>query len=105
MEVNESANSIDTECLVQEVLAQLGHEPHHNQGGRRRRPTSGPQRVRSVERKEIKPTPHTPSGDSWHGHSSSAEGVHSAVVSLHSVSAANAMGTLQKIARQMGSTK
>ena len=36
----------DTERVVQEVLAQLGQDSQRNQGGRRKKPTPGPNRVR-----------------------------------------------------------
>ncbi len=63
----------DTDWVGQEVLAQLGQDPQRNRGGRHRKPTLGPKRVRSTERKELKPTSRTPSRDSRHGRSSSTE--------------------------------
>ncbi len=63
----------DTDRVVQEVLAQLGQDPQRNRGGRRRKPTPGPKRVRSTEWKELKPASRTPSQDSRRGHSPSTE--------------------------------
>ena len=63
----------DTERVAQEVLAQMGHDLQWNQGGRRRKPTPGPKRVRSVERKDLKGASHTPSCDNRCGRSPSNE--------------------------------
>ena len=63
----------DTDRVVQEVLAQLGQDPQRNRGGRRRKPTPGPKRVRSTERKELKPASRTSSRDSRRGRSPSTE--------------------------------
>ncbi len=57
-------DTTDMELVVQEVLAQLGQDLQQNRGGRHRKPTPGPKRVRSAERKEIKPASRTPSRDS-----------------------------------------
>ncbi len=42
---NGPPDTTDTERVVQEVLAQLGHDSCKHQGGRRRKPTPGPKRV------------------------------------------------------------
>ncbi len=60
----ELPGTTDTERVVQEVLAQLGHETRKHQGGQRRKPTPGPKRVRSADRREAKPASRTPSRDS-----------------------------------------
>ncbi len=72
----EPGETTDTEQVVQEILAQLGHEPQRNRGGRRRRPTSGPkwEWVRNTERKETRPASHTLSSDSRRECSSRTEG-------------------------------
>ncbi len=72
----ESGETTDTERVLKEILAQLGQESQRNRGGRRRRPTPGPkwERVRSAERKEVKPVSHTPSRDSRRGRSPSMGG-------------------------------
>ncbi len=66
---NERARSPDHKELVKEVLAQLGHgSPPHDQEVRRRRPTSGPKRVRSADRRKIQSSSsRTPSRDSQRG--------------------------------------
>ncbi len=58
---NRPPDTTDTERVVQEVLAQLGHDSRKHRGWRRRKPTPGPKRVRSAERREVKPAslPHT----------------------------------------------
>ncbi len=63
----------DTDRVVQEVLAQLRQDPQRNRGGRCRKPTPGPKRVRSIEQKELKPASPTPSRDSQRGRSPSTE--------------------------------
>ncbi len=63
-----------SEWVVQEVQAQLGHDPQCNRGGRCRRPTPCPKLMCSVERKEVKPVFHMPFRHSWHRRSSSTNG-------------------------------
>ncbi len=72
---NERTRSPDHKELVKEVLAQLGHGSRpHEQEVRRRRPTAGPIRVRSADRKEIQsPSSHTLSRDSRRGWSASSD--------------------------------
>ncbi len=67
------SETTDTDRVVQEVLAQLGRDPQRNRGGRCRKPTPGPKRVRSTERKELKPASRTPSRDSRRERSPSTE--------------------------------
>ncbi len=71
---NGTPDTIDTERVVQEVLAQLPHDPCKQWGGRRRRLTPGPKRVQSADRREVKPASRTPSRDSRQGRSPSTEG-------------------------------
>ncbi len=72
---NECARSPDHKELVNEVLPQLGHgsRPHEREVCRRR-PTPGPTRVRSADRREIQsPSSRTPSRDSRRGRSASSD--------------------------------
>ncbi len=71
---NGPPDTSDAERVVQQVLAQLGHESRKHRGGRRRKPTPGPKRVRSADRREVKPASRTPSRDSRRGRSPSMEG-------------------------------
>ena len=71
---NGPADTTDTKRLVQKVLAQLGQDTQCNWGGRHKWPTSCPKQVHSTERKEIKPSSHTPSRESRRGRSPLTEG-------------------------------
>ena len=71
--VNGHPDTTDTERVVQEVLAQMGHDLQRNQGRRHRKLTPGPKRVQSVERKDIKPASRTPSRERQRGCSPSTE--------------------------------
>ncbi len=70
--------SPDTNQLVKDVLAHLSQNSKSSQSVRKRPPTPGPKRVRSMEWKDTKPSANsssrTPSMEGWHGRSSSAEG-------------------------------
>ena len=61
---NGPPDTTDTERVVQEVLAQMGPDSRKHWGGRCRKPTPGPKRVHSADRREVKPAFHTPSRDS-----------------------------------------
>ena len=72
---NERARSPDHKELVKEVLAQLGHgsQPREREVCRRR-PTPGPTRVRSADRRQIQsPSSRTPSRDSRREQSASLD--------------------------------
>ncbi len=71
---NGHSDTTDTERVVQEVLAQMGHDSHRHRGGRRRKPTPTPKRVHSADRGEVKPASSMPSRDSRWGRSLSTEG-------------------------------
>ncbi len=87
-------DTTNTEQIVQEVLAQLGQDPQRNRGGRCRKPTPGPKRVRSMERKEIKPASRTPSHSNRCGCSPSRERAGPVVEgNLHNVSIAKVWST------------
>ena len=64
----------DTERVIQEFLAQLGHDSRKHRGGRRMKPTPGPKQVQSADRREAKPASRTLSTDSRRGRSPSTEG-------------------------------
>ncbi len=71
---NGPPETTDTERVVQEVLAQIDHDSQRYRGGRHKKPTLGPKRVRSADRGEVKPASHIPSSDSQRGRSFSVEG-------------------------------
>ncbi len=71
---NGPPDTTDTERVVQEVLAQLGNDSRKHRGGRCRKPTPGPKRVCSADRREVKPASRMPSRDSRRGRSPSTEG-------------------------------
>ncbi len=72
---NERARSPDHKELVKEVLAQLGHGARSREREtHRRRPTHGPKRVRSADRREIQSSSsRTPSRNSHRGRSASSD--------------------------------
>ncbi len=71
---NEPPDTTDTEQVVQNVLAQMGHGSQKRWGSRRRKPTSCPKLVRNADRRGVKPASRTPCWDSRWGRSSSVEG-------------------------------